>query len=72
MPVEDPGYLDVTCDRCEAAESMETAEFAGDPVSWGVDDATIEGYGWIRRYGDNCTYCPKCKDHLDDEDDDDE
>lgn len=72
MPVEDPGVLDVTCDRCGVTEPMDTTEFAGNPSTWGIDDVTIEGNGWVRSYGDDCTYCPKCKDRQDEDYDGDE
>lgn len=65
MSVEDPGEFTVTCDKCDESITLASTQYAGDPATWGVDDAELEDAGWVRE-GDE-TYCPGCKDGDDDE-----
>lgn len=58
MSVEDPGTFTVTCDNCSKTQEMECSEYAGTPRSWGVEDETIERYGWA--VNGDYTFCPEC------------
>lgn len=58
MGVHSPGQLTVQCDRCEREEDMDVTEYAGQPESWGVDDATVEENGWLLVGGEYL--CPDC------------
>lgn len=53
-----PTQCEVECDGCGESQSFELTEYGGDPTTVGLDDATLEDEGWVRRSGD--VLCPEC------------
>lgn len=68
MGVEDPGMLKVTCDGCGEEEEFDTTSYAGDPISFGIDDETLKANKWSKGDGD-LVYCESCTKEIEEEGD---
>lgn len=64
MAINDPGTLDVECDKCGEVEVFDTTEYSGgEGQTFGVDSQTLEAAGWKRRSGEIICYdCCKAED----------
>lgn len=57
--INPPTEATVECDNCGVTEEVELTEYAGDPVSWGIDSQDIVAIGWKEENGEH--FCPNCK-----------